>query len=188
MKTNRIEAFSDGVFAVILTIMVLELKAPLESTWSAIEGILPGLAVYGMSFLLIAIMWVNHHHFLHAAKRADAALLWANNNLLFWMSLIPFLTGYMGQHFHDSLAVAAYGACLTLTSLGFLLLQWVIARQNGETEAGVAHFCRIRMKTTISLCLYACAVGLAFVEYRVSYAIFALIAAAYFLPERMLAE
>lgn len=188
MKTGRLEAFSDGVFAVILTIMVLELKAPAESSWAAILQILPGLLVYGMSFLVIAIMWVNHHHFLHAAKRAEPALMWANNNLLFWMSLIPFVTGYFGQHFREPLAIAAYGAVLTLTALGFLLLQWAIARQNGESEAGIGTFCRIRMKSMVSIALYAGSVGMAFVEYRASYAIFVLVPAAYFLPERMLAE
>jgi uncharacterized membrane protein len=188
MKTSRLESFSDGVIAVILTIMVLELKAPKESSWAAIQLILPGVLIYGFSFLIIAIMWVNHHHYMHAAKRADAALMWANNNLLFWMSLIPFVTGYLGQHYQDAPAVAAYGAVLSVTSFGFLLFQWAIARQNGESEEGIGHFCRIRMKAMASVALYAASVGLAFIDFRASYAIFALVAAAYFLPDRMLAE
>ncbi len=188
MKTSRLESFSDGVIAVILTIMVLELKAPKESSWAAIQTILPGVVVYGFSFLVIAIMWVNHHHYMHAAKRADAALMWANNNLLFWMSLIPFVTGYLGQHYQDSLAVAAYGAVLSVTSFGFLLLQWAIARQNGESEEGIGKFCKIRMKAMFTISLYVGSVGLAFVEYRASYAIFVFVAAVYFLPERLLAE
>ena len=107
MGTNRIEAFSDGVIAIILTVMVLELKIPASATLPALKAVLPTLLSYALSFLIIAIMWVNHHHMMHLAKHPTAVLLWANNNLLFWMSLIPFVTAFMGQTHGTPLAVAA---------------------------------------------------------------------------------
>src|ERR1700740_1075926 len=122
MGTNRIEAFSDGVIAVIITIMVLELKVPRDTTLTSLLSIAPQFLSYVLSFLVIAIMWVNHHHLIHAASHADARLLWANNNLLFWMSLVPllfwmslvpFVTAYMGNHHRDPRAVALYGAILS---------------------------------------------------------------------------
>jgi uncharacterized membrane protein len=189
MNTNRMEAFSDGVIAVIITIMVLELKPPLESTLPAILAVLPSFVVYGLSFLVVAIMWVNHHHLLHAAKRAETALLWANNNLLFWMSLIPFVTGYLGAHYREPLAVACYGAVLTMNSVGFLLLQWVLASQNGDSERQIVHFCRIQLKSTLGLLIYASSIPLAFVRIEIAFAVLALVPAAYFWPEkRVVAE
>ena len=153
--------------------------------FAAILAILPSFIVYGVSFLVVAIMWVNHHHFLRAAKRAETALLWANNNLLFWMSLIPFVTGYLGNNYREPLAVACYGAVLAMTSLGFLLLQWTLAKQNGDTETQIMQFCRIRMKATLAMLIYASTIALAFfVRVEVSYAIFLLIPAAYFWPDR----
>ena len=109
MGTGRVEAFSDGVIAIIITIMVLELKVPHDTSASALLDLTPVFLSYLMSFLIVAIMWVNHHHLLHTALRADAALLWTNNLLLFWMSLIPFVTGYMGENHTAPLAVAMYG-------------------------------------------------------------------------------
>jgi uncharacterized membrane protein len=178
------EAFSDGVIAVIITIMVLELRPPHETTIPAILSVLPSFIVYGLSFLCVAIMWVNHHHFMHAAKRAETGLLWANNNLLFWMSLIPFVTGYVGAHYSEPLAIACYGGVLTMTSLGFLLLQWALAAQNGDEELQVLQFCRIRMKATLAMLIYASSIALAFVHVEISYAIFVLIPTAYFWPEK----
>ena len=106
MGTGRIEAFSDGVIAVIITIMVLELKVPRDTTLTSLFTVLPQFLAYVLSFIVVAIMWVNHHHLLHAARRADARLLWSNNNLLFWMSLVPFVTAYMGNNHRDPRAVA----------------------------------------------------------------------------------
>src|SRR5271170_2008946 len=123
MGTGRIEAFSDGVIAVIITIMVLELRVPADPSMAALLRQAPVFCSYGLSFIVVAILWVNHHHLLHAAKRADAALLWANNNLLFWMSLIPFVTAYMGQNHRSALAVAMYGAVLAITATSFTILR-----------------------------------------------------------------
>jgi uncharacterized membrane protein len=99
--TNRLEAFSDGVIAVIITIMVLELKGPRDTTLVSLRGLLPQFLSYLLSFLVVAIMWVNHHHMLHSARRADARLLWSNDAVLLWMSLVPFVTAYMGDHFRE---------------------------------------------------------------------------------------
>jgi uncharacterized membrane protein len=126
MGTNRIEAFSDGVIAIILTVMVLELKVPTGTTLSAVKAVIPTLLSYTLSFLIIAIMWVNHHHMMHLAKHANAKLLWANNNLLFWMSLIPFVTAYLGQTRGAPLAVAGYGLVLTFSAAGFTLVRWAV--------------------------------------------------------------
>jgi uncharacterized membrane protein len=188
MKTNRLEAFSDGVIAVIITIMVLELKPPHESTVAAILAVLPSFVIYGLSFLVVSIMWINHHHLMHSAKRADVGLLWANNNLLFWMSLIPFVTGYLGQHFRDSIAVAAYGAIMTMAGLGFLILEWVLATQHAHSELQILPFCKRRLKATIASLLYASTVGFAFLHIEISYGIFLLIPAAYFWPDKRLYE
>ena len=112
MGTNRLEAFSDGVIAVIITIMVLELKVPRDTTLVSLRGVLPQFLSYLLSFLVVAIMWVNHHHMLHSARRADARLLWSNNLLLFWMSLVPFVTAYMGDHHRDPRAVGSLRGCV----------------------------------------------------------------------------
>jgi len=188
MKTNRIEAFSDGVIAVIITIMVLELKVPHEMTVAAAVAVLPSLLVYGLSFLVVAIMWVNHHHFLDTAKRADAPLLWSNNNLLFWMSLIPFVTAFMGQNCAAPFAVAAYGAVLALVSFAFLLLQIVLAKQDAEDGVRQIRYRRLNRKAAFSVALYAISAGLAFVSVYFSFAIFGLIPMLYFWPERELNE
>ena len=187
MKTGRMEAFSDGVIAVIITIMVLELKAPREATVEAALAVVPGLMVYGLSFLVVAIMWVNHHSYVGAARRATPSLLWANNNLLFWMSLIPFVTGWLSEHPREPLAVSVYGAELAVTGLAFLLLQWAIAEQNRKDGGQWALFCRIRLKAMLTVTGYALAAAVPWRAMAVSYAVFALIAAAYFLPDRRLA-
>jgi uncharacterized membrane protein len=109
MGTNRLEAFSDGVIAVIITIMVLQLKVPRDTTLSSLRSLAPQFLSYLLSFLVVAIMWVNHHHLLHSTRHPDARLLWSNNVLLFWMSLVPFVTAYMGNNPRDPRAVALYG-------------------------------------------------------------------------------
>src|SRR5436853_308860 len=126
MGTNRLEAFSDGVIAIIVTIMVLELKLPPDGTPQALARIAPTVLSYMLSFVVVAIMWVNHHQLIHAARRADGRLLWSNNFLLFCMSLIPFATAYLGQHYTDALPAALYGAVMTTCGLGFTWLRAAI--------------------------------------------------------------
>ena len=188
MGTNRIEAFSDGVIAVIITIMVLELKVPRDTTLTSLFIILPQFLAYLLSFVVVAIMWVNHHHMLHVARRADARLLWSNNNLLFWMSLVPFVTAYMGNNHNDPRAVALYGAVLFFCGLAFSILRSAIASHHRENADMVLYHQRTQLKNLFSVALYAASVPLAFVDVRASFFIYAFVALSYFLPERKLAE
>ena len=184
MKTSRLEAFSDGVIAVIITIMVLELKVPHGGSLAALLTVMPSLLVYGLSFAVVAIMWVNHHHFIDQARHADAALLWSNNLLLFWMSLIPFVTAYLGENCHEPLAVAVYGAVLVFACAAFLLVQVVLGRQNAGDAARKIEFRRLNHKAIFSISCYTASVALAFVSVYVSFAIFVIIPLLYFWPER----
>lgn len=122
MSTGRVEAFSDGVIAIIVTIMVLELKVPDDATLRSLGKVVPLFLVYALSFLTVAIMWVNHHHYLKTARRAEPSLLWSNNNLLFWMSLIPFATRYLGQNPSSPLPVALYAGLMGVTAAAFYWL------------------------------------------------------------------
>ncbi len=188
MGTNRIEAFSDGVIAIILTVMVLELKMPMSASLPAIKAAVPTLLSYALSFLIVAIMWVNHHHMMHLAKHSSASLLWANNNLLFWMSLIPFVTAFLGQTHGAPLAVAAYGLVLTLAAVAFTLLRLAITRDpHGHVSAREQNR-RALHKSMWASVLYASSVPLAFVHISLSFFIFLLIPAMYFLPERKIEE
>jgi uncharacterized membrane protein len=187
MGTNRLEAFSDGVIAVIITIMVLELKVPSDTTLTSLRNLAPQFLSYLLSFLVIAIMWVNHHHFLHSARHADARLLWSNNTLLFWMSLVPFVTAYMGNNHRDPRAVALYGVVLSLCSASFLLLSFAIFQHHRRDPDFVRYHRRIRFKNLYSLFLYIASVPLAFVDVRIAFFIFVFVALSYFLPEGKLA-
>jgi uncharacterized membrane protein len=188
MGTNRIEAFSDGVIAVIITIMVLELKVPRDNSIASLLATAPQFLAYLLSFLVVAIMWVNHHHLLHAARHADARLLWSNNNLLFWMSLVPFVTAYMGNNYRDPRAVAPYGAVLVLCSIAFLILRGVISGHHREDPDLVAYHRRALRKNLFSTMLYAASIPLAFLDVRISFFIYGFVALSYFLPERKLGE
>jgi uncharacterized membrane protein len=183
VKTGRLEAFSDGVIAVIITIMVLDLKVPHTGTVEALLAVGPSFLVYGLSFAVVAIMWVNHHHFIEKAAYANAALLWSNNHLLFWMSVIPFATAYLGENCHAPLAVAIYGAILACTSAAFLLLQRVLAGQDKNNGARQLEFRQMNTKAITSAVCYAASAGLAFVSIYVSFAIFILFPLLYFWPE-----
>jgi uncharacterized membrane protein len=183
MGTGRIEAFSDGVIAIIVTIMVLELKLPADGTLSALAKIAPTMLSYALSFVVVAIMWVNHHQLMHAAKHPDGRLLWANNFLLFSMSLIPFATSYLGQHYTEPLPVALYGAVLTLSGLGFTLLRSVIGRHHDHDQAILAH--ASQSKNWFAVSLYASSVPLAYFSIWVSFGIFVLIPVMYFMPESL---
>jgi TMEM175 potassium channel family protein len=188
MGTNRLEAFSDGVMAVIITIMVLELKVPRDTTLASLRSLVPQFLSYLLSFLVVAIMWVNHHHMIHSARRADARLLWSNNTLLFWMSLVPFVTAFMGNNPRDPRAVALYGIVLTLCSISFALLRNAIIQHHLNNEEMVRYHRHIQAKNLYSMVLYLASAPLAFVDVRISFAIFVFVALSYFLPERKLAE
>jgi uncharacterized membrane protein len=183
MGTSRIEAFSDGVIAIIVTIMVLELKLPADGSIEALSRIAPTMLSYVLSFVVVAIMWVNHHQLLHAAKHPDGRLLWANNFLLFCMSLIPFATSYLGQHYTEALPVAVYGVVMALAGLGFTLLRAAIA-QHHDHDRTILALAR-QSKNWFSVSLYAASVPLAYYSIWVSFGIFVLIPVMYFMPESL---
>ncbi|HEV2176346.1 MAG TPA: TMEM175 family protein [Terriglobia bacterium] len=188
MSTNRVEAFSDGVIAIIVTIMVLELQAPHQASLGALARLAPVFLAYVLSFLVVAIMWVNHHHLLHAAQHADARLLWTNNLLLFWMSLIPFVTRYLGANPKASFAVAIYGAVLAMCAASFTLLRHAVNQHHRDDPTLADYNQRMLRKSVVSTTLYAASAPLAYVSVYLSFLIFVLIPALYFLPERKLAE
>jgi uncharacterized membrane protein len=188
MSTNRLEAFSDGVIAIIVTIMVLELRAPAQPTIPALRKLAPIFISYGLSFLVVAIMWVNHHHLIHAVRSVTARLLWSNLYLLFWMSLVPFVTDYLGKNYHEPLAVALYGLDLVLCSSAFYLLRIVLVQQDRHDSALAEYHMSIQRKNLLSAALYFASVPLAYVSIYASFFIFALIPAMYFLPEPRLAK
>ena len=187
MTTSRLEAFSDGVIAIIVTIMVLDLHAPSQPTWSALMKIAPIFLSYALSFLVVAIMWVNHHHLIHAVREVTARLLWSNLNLLFWMSLIPFVTDFVGKNHREPMAVALYGLDLALCGCAFYLLRNELVRQESRDGNLRDYHENMQRKNAFSVALYFLSVPLAYVSIYASFFIFALIPAMYFLPEKTLA-
>jgi uncharacterized membrane protein len=187
MTTSRLEAFSDGVIAVIITSMVLELRTPAQPTLAAFLKVAPVFISYVLSFLVVAIMWVNHHHMIHAAHSVTARLLWSNLYLLFWMSLVPFVTDFMGKNYHQPVAVALYGLDLCMCASGFYLLRTELIRQSGHDSSMVEHHQHIQRKNALSGALYLLSVPLAYISIYAAFFIFALIPAMYFFPEKKLA-
>jgi uncharacterized membrane protein len=187
--TGRIEAFSDGVIAIIITIMVLNLKLPYGSdnalADNAFSTILPQLITYALSFLVVAVLWVNHHQLMPTAPVASRALMWWNNNLLFWMSLIPFVTNFFGEHPFSPVAAASYGTALALTIAAFMMLQRHIAMRTRAADDVSAMHRRISKRTTIAIALYLLGVACAFVFIYASLAIFVLTPALLFMPEAL---
>jgi uncharacterized membrane protein len=184
MSTARLEAFSDGVIAIIITIMVLELKVPHDANPAVLLPLLPILLSYLLSFIIVAIYWVNHHHLLHLARRADAPIMWANMNLLFWMSLMPWVTGYMGVNRATPLSVALYTGVALASSIAFYLLRSAIARHHKHDAALAALHPRLAKKNILASALYAAAIPLAWVSTWLALALVALPALMYFLPDR----
>ena len=187
MTTSRLEAFSDGVIAIIVTIMVLELRPPSQPTWPALLKTAPVFLSYWLSFLVVAIMWVNHHHLIHAVRQVTARLLWSNLNLLFWMSLVPFVTDFLGKNYHHPMAVALYGMDLALDGSAFYILRTELVRQEGAHGNLRDHHVAVQRKNALSVFLYFLSVPLAYVSIYAAYFIFVLIPAMYFLPEKKLA-
>lgn len=183
MAKGRVEAFSDGVIAIIVTIMVLELKVPHEPTLRALLEITPIMLSYVLSFIVVGIMWVNHHALLGSAHRVDAHLLWANINLLFWMSLIPFVTAYMGENRAAPLTVTVYGLVLALASISFTPLRLTIAAQHREHLELTRQHRRVLLKNMISPALYLLGALLASASVWVSFALYVLVPVMYFMPQ-----
>ena len=184
MKTNRIEAFSDGVMAILITIMVLELKAPHDPTPASLARMWPTFFAYVLSFIIIAIYWVNHHHLIHLISRVDAVILWANMNLLFWISLIPWVTVYLGDNHALPFPVALYAAVSIAGALSFYLLRGSIARHHHHELEFKRLNRRMARKNLIALLIYIAAIAMAFIYRPLALVMIALPAAMYFLPER----
>lgn len=161
MKKTRLEAFSDGVIAIIITIMVLELKAPHGHDWPALRQVLPTLFGYVLSFAYVGIYWNNHHHLLQAVGRVNGLSLWANLHLLFWLSLIPFVTEWMGEDYSGAMSVAAYGFVLLMAGIAFDMLSRALKHANGE-KTTLADLSAVSPKAWISVAAYAFAIALAF--------------------------
>ena len=183
MNKSRLEAFSDGVIAILITIMVLELRIPEGDDWNALRPILPVLITYVLSFIILGIYWNNHHHLIHAADRMTAGIMWANLHLLFWLSLIPFSTGWMGRNNFAPLPTAVYGVVLLMAAISYTILERTIIAAQGphsrlkEAIGGDA-------KGYASLALYAAAIPLAFVNRWLAYAIYVIVALIWFIPDR----
>ena len=183
MGKDRLAAFSDGVIAIIITIMVLDLKVPHGADWTALRALAPNLLGYVLSFVYLAIYWNNHHHLLHTVTRVDGLILWANSHLLFWLSLIPAATSWMGANFLSPLPTAIYGAILLMPAIAYYLLQRAIVHQQGRHSV-LASALGSDFKGKISVLLYAAAVALAFVDAWLSIAIYVLVAVMWLIPDR----
>ncbi len=183
MGKDRLAAFSDGVIAIIITIMVLELKVPHGADWATLRGVAPNFVAYVLSFVYLAIYWNNHHHLLHTVTRVDGLILWANSHLLFWLSLIPAATGWMGENFLAPLPTAIYGVSLLMPAVAYYLLQKTIVHQQGKQSVLASALGR-DVKGKISPLLYAAAVALAFVDAWLSIAIYVLVAVMWLVPDR----
>jgi uncharacterized membrane protein len=187
MEKGRLEAFSDGVIAIIITIMVLELKVPHGPDFDALAPLLPVFLSYALSFIYVGIYWNNHHHLLQAAERVNSAILWKNLHLLFWLSLIPFVTGWMGENHFSALPTALYGAVLFMAAIAYWFLQCAIIAEHGR-DSRLAAAIGIDWKGKLSLVLYLTAIGLAFVNEWLADAIYVAVAAMWFIPDRRLAK
>jgi uncharacterized membrane protein len=183
MSKERLAAFSDGVIAIIITIMVLELKVPHGADRAALLALWPIFLSYILSFIYIAIYWNNHHHLLHTFKLINGRILWANTHLLFWLSLIPFATGWMGENNFAKLPTAIYGLALLMPALAYYILQLAILRSEGKGSV-LAHAIGSDWKGKISPVLYILGIGLAFIETWLACAIYALVALMWLMPDQ----
>ena len=183
MIPERLNAFSDGVIAIIITIMVLELKVPHGSDLAALSPLLPVFLVYMLSFIVVGIYWNNHHHLMYLTDRITGGVLWANLHLLFWLSLMPFVTGWMGENHFAPIPTALYGLVLLFAGVAYYILEQTIIRSQGANsrlEAALGGDAKGR----ISIVLYAAAVPLAFVNQLISDALYALVALIWLIPDR----
>jgi uncharacterized membrane protein len=183
MTTARLEAFSDGVMAVIITIMVLELKAPHGSEWEALLPLMPNVLVYTLSFVFLGIYWVNHHHMLHTIERVSGGILWANLHLLFWLSLTPFATAWMGEHHDEPVPTAVYGIVLFAAGVAYYILQMTIIRKQGPHSRLAAMIGR-DYKGRASPVIYLVGIGVAFVSPWIAEAIYVAVALTWLVPDR----
>lgn len=187
MNKGRLEAFSDGVLAIIITIMVLELKVPHGGDLASLRPLLPVVLSYVLSFVYVAIYWNNHHHLLQATRSISGAILWANLYLLFWLSLIPFATGWMGENHSAAAPTALYGAVLLMAAIAYFILQNAIIRHQG-TDSLLARAIGRDLKGRVSPAFYALAIPFAFLDPRISDTIYVLVALMWLVPDRRIEQ
>ncbi|GAB3384412.1 TMEM175 family protein [Lysobacter fragariae] len=185
MTKGRLEAFSDGVIAIIITIMVLEMKVPHGADFASLRPLWPVFLSYVLSFVYVGIYWANHHHFLHTARHVDGRVLWANLHLLFWLSLFPFATGWMGENHFAAAPVALYGVVLLMAAVAWLPFQLTLIAANGGPDAELARAIGKRdWKSTISPLLYISAIPLAFVRPWIAGLLYVTVALIWLVPDR----
>ncbi|HEY9480311.1 MAG TPA: TMEM175 family protein [Gemmatimonadaceae bacterium] len=183
MGTQRLEAFSDGVLAIIITIMVLELRVPHETDFQALRPLLPVFLSYVLSFVYLGIYWSNHHHMLHVTERVDGGILWANLYLLFWLSLVPFVTAWMGENHFASVPMALYGFVLLMAAFAYVLLQrTIIARQGADSL--LARAIGRDLKGKLSPLFYILAIGASFIRPWIAGALYVFVALIWLVPDR----
>lgn len=183
MNKGRLEAFSDGVLAIILTIMVLEMKTPHEADFSALMEIFPKFLSYVLSFIYIGIYWNNHHHMLQTTKHVSGSILWANLHLLFWLSLVPFVTAWSGENHFASAPMALYGVVLLFAALAYTILQRLIVKEHGDHSL-LAEAVGKDLKGKISLVFYIIAIPSAFLSPWIAGALYVLVALVWLVPDK----
>ena len=183
MSKGRLEAFSDGVIAILITIMILELRIPHGTDLEALRPLLPNFLTYVLSYVFLGIYWNNHHHLLHAAGTINGKILWANLHLLFWLSLIPFVTGWMGENHFAPLPTAVYGMVLLLAAVAYTVLQTLIVAQQGPGSR-LAEAMGSDMKAKLSLLCYAIAIPSAFVHQWIADGLYVFVALMWLVPDR----
>jgi uncharacterized membrane protein len=183
MQKNRLEAFSDGVLAIIITIMVLELKVPHGTDFAVLRPLLPIFLTYVLSFIYLGIYWNNHHHLLHTVQRVNGPILWANLHLLFWLSLIPFVTGWMGENHFAAPPTALYGCVLLAAAIAYVILQRAIIAEHGRASL-LAKAVGADLKGKISAGCYSLAIALSFVNQWFAVALYVLVALMWLIPDR----
>ena len=182
MTKGRVEAFSDGVIAILITIMILDLRMPRGSDLLALRPVLPHFLSYVLSFVFLGIYWSNHHHMFHAVRHVNGAVLWANLHLLFWLSLVPLVTSWIGEHGTDAIPTAAYGVVLLFCAIAYTVLQTIMIRH--DPNAALASAVGSDRKGKVSLALYVLAIPMAFVNTMVSDAIYVAVALIWLVPDR----
>ena len=183
MEKDRLLAFSDGVIAIIITIMVLELKVPHGSEWADLAKLLPVFFSYILSFLYVAIYWTNHHHMMHTVTKVSGGILWANTHLLFWLSLIPFATGWMGENQFAPLPVAVYGVALLMPAAAYAILQFAIVTTEGPGSI-LARVFGFDIKGKISVLFYIAGIAVAFSQPMIAFGLYCVVALMWLVPER----
>ena len=183
MNKGRLEAFSDGVLAIIITIMVLEMKAPHGNDFAALKPLIPVFLSYILSFVYLGIYWNNHHHLLHAAKQVSGGILWANLHLLFWLSLVPFVTGWMGENHFAATPMALYGIVLLMAAIAYYILQLQILAKQGK-DSLLAKAIGKDLKGKISPVLYVIAIPAAFFSHWIAGGIFVFVALMWLAPDQ----